>query len=63
MSMDRQIIDAYRDILEQGYRKLKPEFASMSEEDIIEDIKEMMWREFDSYMEEITREGDYGVED
>ena len=63
MGMDRQILDAYRDILEQGYRKLKPEYASMAEEDIIEGIKEMMWREFDSYMEEITEEGDYGVED
>lgn len=63
MSMDRQILDAYRDILEQGYRKLKPEYASMAEEDIIEDIKEMMWREFDSYMEWITEEGDYGVEE
>ena len=56
MGMDRQILDAYRDILEQGYRKLKPEFASFSEEDIIEDVKEMMWREFDSYMEWITEE-------
>ena len=63
MSMDREIIDNFRDILEQGYRKLKSEYASMAEEDIIEDIKEMMWREFDSYMEEITEEGDYGIED
>jgi|WetSurMetagenome_2_1015567.scaffolds.fasta_scaffold140516_3 hypothetical protein len=63
MSMDREIIDNFRDILEQGYRKLKPEYASMTEQDIIEGIKEMMWREFDSYMEEITEEGNYGVED
>ena len=58
MSMDREILDAYRDILEQGYRKLKPEYASMSEEDIIEAVKELMWYELDSYMEWITEEGE-----
>ena len=56
MSMDREILDNYRDIIAQGYRRLKPEFAMVSEEDIIEDVKEMMWREFDSYMEWITEE-------
>ena len=56
MGMDREIIDNFRDIIAQGYRRLKPEFTSFSEEDIIEDVKEMMWREFDSYMEWITEE-------
>jgi hypothetical protein len=56
MSMDREILDNYRDIIAQGYRRLKPEFVMISEEDIIEDVKEMMWREFDSYMEWITEE-------
>ena len=54
--MDREILDNYRDIIAQGYRRLKPEFVMISEEDIIEDVKEMMWREFDSYMEWITEE-------
>ena len=54
--MDREILDIYRDIIAQGYRRLKPEFVMISEEDIIEDVKEMMWREFDSYMEWITEE-------
>ena len=61
--MEREILDYYRDVVEQGYRKLKPEFTSFSEEDIILDIKEHMWEAMDSYLERITEEGDYGVED
>ncbi len=56
--MDREILDSYRDIMEQGYRKLKPEFASFDEQDIIEDIKEHMWEAMDKYMEWITEEGE-----
>ncbi len=58
MSMDREILDSYRDIMEQGYRKLKPEFASFDEKDIIEDIKEHMWEAMDKYLEWITEEGE-----
>ena len=58
MSMEREILDSYRDIMEHTHRKLKPEFTSFSEEDIILDIKEHMWEAMDRYMEWITEEGE-----
>jgi hypothetical protein len=58
MSMDREILDSYRGYMEQGYRKLKPEFASFDEQDIIEDIIEDMWEAMDKYLEWITEEGE-----
>jgi hypothetical protein len=58
ITLDQEIAEAYNTVITEGYRKLKPEFQDFEIDAVMEDIKDLMWAEFDAYIEWVTEEGE-----